>query len=652
MRTLTDLQNMLSGFKDFDFKLFYSVLCEKINTEEDFLSKMEICKYIKNNYQYEKNDVFDKIFDLEKQYFKYIENKVNLKYGKKQWQKMIDYLDLACQYFVLDDSNIVFDSFYDYFLYITINPQTTKDLTFKMGIEGWAYFKYGVAYSRLKRYDLAEKNLNCCLKCSPMSFVAYVELFKLSYEQNDFLKLKKYLDKSYNLAKISQDLGSYFYYYTLYAYHCNNYQLAKAICQISMGLDIMPAERNKLLEIFNDVMQSDKIISSVFVTNPVQVLKQNNVPIWFSYEIMSSTLVLYKACLSRLIENKTIQSLARKSLNFYRLKDYMAQIETNVLTNQNMYMFENCGISVELNKKWQVRFKSMENSTAGILLEAVDGDNTLTIIYDSNPNNYDFNTLCQENLKKLNIANFKTLNQKEIYTINKKNIMSFIVEEKVCMMFTKVFDKFFIVSIDITSKKEEKIKELYKIIDTLRPFNSILLKYIFENFLKYDTISKMKKNIVILGMNYKYNLNIGELLSQSTDMYFLDVEEFINYRLISKIEMLEKCGIDYLTKQENTAVKSCAEFEKTIICMPYTYFFRDKMYQNFLQNSYLIYLYFSKDAMEKSQDASKTFDVDMLVFEERNADFLKVCNKKIDVDSKDIDTVVNEIINLRGEYEY
>ena len=39
-------------------------------------------------------------------------------------------------------------------------------------------------------------------------------------------------------------------------------------------------------------------------------------------------------------------------------------------------------------------------------------------------------------------------------------------------------------------------------------------------------------------------------------MYFLDVEEFVNYNLFSKNDMLQKCGIDYLTKQEIKQIAS------------------------------------------------------------------------------------------------
>lgn len=162
----------------------------------------------------------------------------------------------------------------------------------------------------------------------------------------------------------------------------------------------------------------------------------------------------------------------------------------------------------------------------------------------------------------------------------------------------------------------------------------------------------MNKNIIIIGIDYKYNLNIAQLLSESIDMYFLDVEELVNYNLFSKSEMLEKCGIEYLTKQETSVIKSCADYENTIMCMPYSYFFRNKMYTNFLDNSYIIYLYFSKKTLLKKKDLSKTFNTDMIVFEERDNNLNNICNKKINVSNKKNETIVNEILSLRGEYEY
>lgn len=161
----------------------------------------------------------------------------------------------------------------------------------------------------------------------------------------------------------------------------------------------------------------------------------------------------------------------------------------------------------------------------------------------------------------------------------------------------------------------------------------------------------MKTNIVILGLDYEYNLDIAQLLADKTSLYFLDVKQYLNYSLFSRQEMEAKCGIDYLIKQENSVVKSCADFENTIICMPYMYFFRDNIYQRFFDNCEIIYLYFSKQKLQKiayNNSSDNTLAIDILAFEDRNADINKISNIKVCVSNKNKQTVVKEILNNLG----
>lgn len=159
------------------------------------------------------------------------------------------------------------------------------------------------------------------------------------------------------------------------------------------------------------------------------------------------------------------------------------------------------------------------------------------------------------------------------------------------------------------------------------------------------------KNIVILGIDYEYNTHIAELLTRSLDMYFLDVNNYINYSLFSRMDMLNKCGIEYVNRQENLVVKSCADFENTVMCIPYSNFFRDDIYKDFLDKSYIVYLYFSKEKLNEKDGISDTFEIDLIAFNERNQKMSDLCNKKISVSNKKDDTIIKELLNLRGEYE-
>lgn len=163
----------------------------------------------------------------------------------------------------------------------------------------------------------------------------------------------------------------------------------------------------------------------------------------------------------------------------------------------------------------------------------------------------------------------------------------------------------------------------------------------------------MRNVIILLGLNYEYNVEIGQLVAQKSDLYFLDAKEYINYNLFSRKDMLEKCGIDYLQNQENSVIKSCADFENTIIAMPYMYFFRNKMYNNFLDKSYIVYLNFSYNKLKSlSNNVSddSMLDLNLLAFDDRNDDMKKICDVKINVSNKKKETIVNEILNFyRGE---
>ena len=158
-------------------------------------------------------------------------------------------------------------------------------------------------------------------------------------------------------------------------------------------------------------------------------------------------------------------------------------------------------------------------------------------------------------------------------------------------------------------------------------------------------MEKMKKNIVILGFNYEYNIEIAQNISQFFDMYFLDVDRFVEYQLQSRPIMGELCGVDYLEKQENKVLKTCTEFEKTVMTIPANYFLRNEMYKNF-SNSIIIYLYFSKSKLKKlcdSQKASSFLLTDIITFEEKDKEIKNIIDAKFEIKNKSQHTVVCEI---------
>ncbi len=480
MRTLIDVEEMITGFKEYDFKLFYDVLCEKTNTEKELFERMEICKYIKKNYEFEKNEVFKRIGELDVQFFKYIERKVDLKYGKKQYQLMLDYLRRLKDYFEISEVQISFDTIFDYFLYVTMFPDISKGVAFNNNINGWLFYKMGIAYENLKIYDVAEYNFNKCISCLPMSFTPYEELCRCSYMQGDYEKLEKYLKNCYKFAKTSQDLGNFYYYYCLYFFKTNNFQAAKAAAMIAYKFDIQLSYRNKILEIFKEIDENEDVISNVFVSKPENVLKQNGLPLWFSKDIVFATLVVYKACVTKAIDDKKIKATARKNLMYYKLNAYIEQIETNVFTDYNQILLEDYEISIKLNKKWKTRYVNDSTNDKGFILEAVDSDNTLLIALDKH-NNISFDDLCNDFVDGLAKNNFNMSAPQHVLTIDKRDIVVFEADDglklKECYMIVEINGLNFVLSINTNINKEKNIKELYEIIHSMKHFDSINKKY-------------------------------------------------------------------------------------------------------------------------------------------------------------------------------
>ncbi len=480
MKTLDEIKQTLSGNLDVDLDLLYNEITKQTDNETDFFNQMQICKYMKSlcgTYSNKLAIYLQKINKLEKEFFAYIEKKVNIKNGKKQWDNMIYYLNIAFEYFEVTDNKLVFDNFENFFIFATLH-QNSFPIKFTTGVEGWLYYRRAIAYKNLKNYDMAIKDFKSCLKCSPMSFPAYFELCNSYLELKDFESLKFFLDKSYNIIKSLEDLGAYYYLYSFYFYNKNNYQLAKACALYSLKFNLSFVMRNKILQLLNSILLNDKVVTDAFNNLPEQVLGKHKLPLWFSKNIMASYLIMYKSCINNIINDKTLQKNVRKKLNMYKLKSYALQIETNETTSQNMYMFEEYEFYFKLDKKWKVVFQKDDSSLVeGAIFECIYNDETLSFVIDRNKEKYDLELLYQENLKTLKNSGFEIIKENNFSTITKKNIKSVLVgsgeKQNVLMNFILLDNNILLIISTNQSNETDKQKLLLNIISTIENFKSI-----------------------------------------------------------------------------------------------------------------------------------------------------------------------------------
>ncbi len=143
----------------------------------------------------------------------------------------------------------------------------------------------------------------------------------------------------------------------------------------------------------------------------------------------------------------------------------------------------------------------------------------------------------------------------------------------------------------------------------------------------------MKTDIVLIGFFKDLTKQIAEKLALDFGLYFADVEGMIEYSLINEKEIEKLCGIDYLNGLKQKVLKDIANYENTLITIPYSIFSANHNYEMFKRNCTIVFLNFSKACLEErikqTQDekAKKAWEVFLLAYDERT----KFCIENSDI---------------------
>ena len=78
----------------------------------------------------------------------------------------------------------------------------------------------------------------------------------------------------------------------------------------------------------------------------------------------------------------------------------------------------------------------------------------------------------------------------------------------------------------------------------------------------------MKTNITLICFESEFNKEIAHAMSNELELYYVDIADLLQFNFINLQDVLAKCGIDYLKKLENEAIKNVSTFENTIITSP------------------------------------------------------------------------------------
>ena len=147
----------------------------------------------------------------------------------------------------------------------------------------------------------------------------------------------------------------------------------------------------------------------------------------------------------------------------------------------------------------------------------------------------------------------------------------------------------------------------------------------------------MKTNITFICVLQNYSNNVAKLLGEKLDMFYVDVEDMLDFELGDTKHILSvlgaKEGKKYIKQNEVKVIKNIASFENTIISIKPSTLFSNRNLDRIKKSSYIIYLQISPKFISKRATISKD-EIDQKLLELAFTD-----QDKIYVDSSDI--VVN-----------
>ena len=152
-------------------------------------------------------------------------------------------------------------------------------------------------------------------------------------------------------------------------------------------------------------------------------------------------------------------------------------------------------------------------------------------------------------------------------------------------------------------------------------------------------VNKFNK-IVIVSLCETFSNDIANLLSQDLGMLFCGTKELVEYELIDKQALEEKCSVAYLKKLEKNVIKQIASFENVCVSISYEYLVQNATL--FKKNSIIVFIDLPKTYIKKNST------VDFLDFENRQAKLKELATCVVSVHKVDVTFVKNKILNTLG----
>lgn len=156
----------------------------------------------------------------------------------------------------------------------------------------------------------------------------------------------------------------------------------------------------------------------------------------------------------------------------------------------------------------------------------------------------------------------------------------------------------------------------------------------------------MRGNILFIGLDYEFAKKVANQVAERFDMFFLDVQDLIEYSLIDPQNVKLVCGMDYFEKEETRIALSVKNYENTVINFPYSLFLKENNSKVLKQDSLIIYLKLDKKSLlelNKNKKESNILDLEILTFSELNKIIKSKVNLVVNTDYN-VDLCVEKVL--------
>lgn len=165
----------------------------------------------------------------------------------------------------------------------------------------------------------------------------------------------------------------------------------------------------------------------------------------------------------------------------------------------------------------------------------------------------------------------------------------------------------------------------------------------------------MKTNITIVCFVNSFEKKVAKALADDLELYYVDVNDFMEFNLINSSEVLTTCGADYLTKIERKTVKTVSEFENTVITLDTNMLFDKENIKSLKETSIMVYIQVINKAFENEIKNAATEDkahleVQGLVFEEREKQLLTACDIVVPSNNLNEKSTIKKVVKAINAY--